>query len=366
MENTIPEWRIECRIVGLFFTASKKFLFVLAFSVTRCSSLRLSVSFCQFSFLWPAYRESILGFGWEEYERSWTANRQSGLGNKTPWLWILGAGSKISQEFVQWRKWVERTELWSVEKSKGMRWKRGSLEEILAFKCLCRYSPNVWPVTKPANRILLAVRNLDVLWWVYAPGARDSKALTTLLLSTWLSSGIMFLLPLTLLSFPQHMGFSSHVILFSLPVPNWLIIFSFSYSNSGAQPPVLLDRILHTSLVTGQPVESCSWPRHEVICLSWFKGQHSLFSQRGPEGGAVSLLMEGRAWQSPWLSRGLPRLADSVFWTFPPSILFPGFTSVSPLFELDCQGCLPVFILFYSSHCRHDDLSKTTHVISLF
>ena len=51
MENTILEWRIECRIVGLFFIASKKFLFVLAFSVTRCSSLRLSVSICQFSFL---------------------------------------------------------------------------------------------------------------------------------------------------------------------------------------------------------------------------------------------------------------------------------------------------------------------------
>ena len=90
MENTILEWRIECRIVRLFFIASKKFLFVLVFSVTRCSSPRLSASFLSF---WPAYSESILGFGQEEYERSWTANRQveSGLGNKVPWLWILGA-----------------------------------------------------------------------------------------------------------------------------------------------------------------------------------------------------------------------------------------------------------------------------------
>ena len=80
------------------------------------------------------------------------------------------------------------------------------------------------------------------------------------------------------------MGFSSHVILFSLPVPNWLIIFSFSYSNSGAQPPVLLDRILHTSLVTGQPVESCSWPRHEVICLSWFKASTEPLLSAGTRG----------------------------------------------------------------------------------
>lgn len=163
------------------------------------------------------------------------------------------------------------------------------------------------------------------------------------------------------------MGFSSHVILFSLHVPNWLIIFSFSYSNSGVEPPVLLDRILHTCLVTGQPVVSCSWPRHPVICQScsrastepllsagtWGRGS---FPSDGRMGVAVTMIVTWLAMSGGFCFLNL----------FPLHSLFPGFTSVSPLFELDCQRCLPVFILFYSSYCRHHDLSETTYMISLF
>lgn len=43
---------------------------------------------------------------------------------------------------------------------------------------------------------------------------------------------------------------------------------------------------------------------------------------------------------------------------FPLHSLFPGFTSVSSLFGLDCQRCLPDSVLFHSSYFCHHDLSK--------
>ena len=98
-----------------------------------------------------------------------------------------------------------------------------------------------------------------------------------------------------------------------------------------------------------------------------FKGQHRAsslsrdlrvgsFPSDGRMGVAVTMIVTWLAMSGGFCLLNL----------FPLHSLFPGFTSVSPLFELDCQRCLPVFILFYSSYCHHHDLSETTYMISLF
>ena len=116
------------------------------------------------------------------------------------------------------------------------------------------------PVAKQENRIVLVVRKLDSLRWVYAQMLPMTlKTLTTTLLESLrllggvravVASGIGLSSLASALCFACHSPFSS----FS-QLTNYLCIFLFKFWKESVcpseLPPTLLDRAFHTQLLFG-------------------------------------------------------------------------------------------------------------------